>query len=228
MTLERKHTGFHRHLEPGLEIPERKFVREKSDNPRGVGLSSSQDCEPKKKKPPEQQTREEWLNDYEVASGNSDTPTRAPVSNIDSRQTESRKPVDRRRSQGVPADIPPGDKLIGEFHYRGHRTTRHSRLVLEFEHVETGTVVVMFFNVLVESQKTGKKYPTGRGGQFTYSMGHKIHRFLKGMLGAPPSRPSRAHYELRKLKHVNFVGEAIFKKGNETPYWELTNPRRKT
>jgi hypothetical protein len=228
MTKDPKYHGRVSQLVSRFETSERILIREEGDNQRGAGLLSSQDGALKRNKRPEEQTHEEWLHDLDAASGDSDVPGRAPAPDLDSRQTESRKPADRRRSQGIPADIPPGDAAIQEFRYRGHRTTCKARLVLEFEHVETGIVAVMFFNVLIENPKTGKKYPTGGGGQFTYSEGHKIHRFLKEVFGAPPARPSRAHHQLQRLKHVKFVGEATFKKTKDSSYWELTNLQRGT
>jgi hypothetical protein len=99
------------------------------------------------------------------------------------------------------------------------------RLVLDFLHTETNTTVSMFFNVQIKSKRTGKKYPAGRGGQFTCAGNCKLRRFWMDVFGKPPSRPSRAHHELHKLKDLNLKGEAIFKKKNDGTgcYWELTN-----
>ena len=142
------------------------------------------------------------------------------------RQIDSEKPRNSRLVQGVQAAILDIKTLTGRFDYVGHRTTTSSRLVLEFEHLDTGTIVPMFFNVQIESRRKGKNYRVGEGGQFTFRQRHKFHRFWSEMLGTPPSRPSRAHHGLHRLGKLKLKGEASFKSSERGGYWELIRLER--
>lgn len=122
------------------------------------------------------------------------------------------KPANGAPPPETPFGATPETKTItGEFCYVDHRTTRLSRLILEFKHRETGIIALMFFNVDL------RKYPARPHGQFVPPKEGKFRRFFIYALDQPPLYWCRAHRELYKLKDVLFTGTATRKK----KCWEL-------
>lgn len=106
--------------------------------------------------------------------------------------------------QTAPEAAGDAEVLTGVFRYVDHRTTKLSRLVLEFEHVDSGATCVMWFNVDV----TG--YRIGARGQFNARGARsKLRRFWHATIGLPPYRWCRCHKGLYKLRALDLVGTAV-------------------
>lgn len=141
--------------------------------------------------PPEKQTIDDWLADYDG------------------------KPPSRNQSVDPPFSTAP-DTLIGEFRPFDHRTTRLGRLALEFEHVATHLPAVKFFNV-----KLGRypARPHGQFTSTPGSEFRRFWLYVFGE--PPKRKWCRAHEGLHKLKNFNFTGKAIRRNGANGPFYEL-------
>ena len=148
---------------------------------------------------PQDQSVEEWQAD--LATAQDQQLTRSP----------ERPPLRQPQAPGE------ANGLTGLFAFTEHRTTKRSRAIFEFEHVETGTPGHLFFNVRLVGTRSGKSFPARRRGQFTTSPRDKFQKFWMQIVGVKPRSWSRVHLEMNKLGKTQYQGKAIFKNG----YWKL-------
>ena len=94
------------------------------------------------RKNPRDQTNEEWWRDYDSWLENEGR--QRPVPEPKPRQISSSKPSNPNLAHGLQATNLDRNTLVGRFRYLGHRTTNKGRLVLDFEHINTGTRVACF------------------------------------------------------------------------------------
>lgn len=172
---------------------------------------------------PQEQTVDEWLQEYDGAPEAPDKHRKSPVNELFHEKTETILLDVHKENQVVLSDISNVNTLSGNFLYVEHRTISKGRLILDFVNIETGKVAAMFFNVQVKSQRTGKKYPARTGGQFTCKGRTKFKQFWMTIFKKPPFRWCRAHHGLSKMKGMEFTGVAILKrkKDGTGSYWEI-------
>lgn len=135
---------------------------------------------------PQNQTNEEWLNDYADASGEN-------VRKLPARSSSPANSVCRKE-----------DSVEVLCRYVGHRTTRNDSVALEFESIDRKTRATKFFNVGLKSSRE-KNYPAGKNGQFIPPELGNFRRFWMKATGVVPSRWSRVHKSMRSK-----LGELIF------------------
>lgn len=135
-------------------------------------------------KSPENQTHEEWLEDYSRSSGDIDKQPNIPS----------------WRDRG-------NDDTTHEFRYIDHRTIRTGGLAMDFEILDHKLKATLFFNVNLIS-KYGTRYPSGDHGQFNPPANGKFRQFWIQAVGKPPYRWSRVHKSMRSsLRGLVFVGK---------------------
>lgn len=135
---------------------------------------------------PQNQTNEEWLNDYAVVSGEN-------VRKLPDRSSPPTNPIYREE-----------DSVEVLCRYVGHRTTRNGCIALEFESIDGNTRATKFFNVGLKSSRE-KNYPAGKNGQFIPPELGNFRRFWMKATGVAPSRWCRVHKSMRSK-----LGELIF------------------
>lgn len=143
------------------------------------------------------QTNNEWLNDYDRASGGG--------------------------IRSLPARKAVIDHETRLFRYVDHRTTTKSSVAMEFESLDGALRATYFCNVALRSPR-GKLYPAGKRGQFIPPRNGKFRRFWMQAAGKEPARWCRAHKSMRsQLRSLAFVGRyerAMDSK--DQPYFRLT------
>ena len=149
------------------------------------------------KKSPQQQSTQEWLNDY-CGKRNESPAEVIPLSNTNN-------PL-----------------KVGCFRYVTHRTTKTKSVALSFQSLDGDIQATRFFNVGLKSSR-GNNYPAKSNGQFIPPKHGSFVKFWLKVVGYAPERWCRVHKSLRS--HLTkFVFEcsyelAISKSGEE--YWRI-------
>ena len=126
------------------------------------------------------QTRGEWLNEYDRASGGG------------TRSVPDRKTVI--------------DHDTYLFRYLDHRTTTKSSVAMEFESLDGELRATRFFNVSLQSPR-GRRYSAGRRGQFIPPKQGKFRQFWMHAVGKEPTPWCRVHRSMRsRLGPLVFIG----------------------
>ena len=152
---------------------------------KGWGGNMS-DYAPNSHSPPVKQSTDEWLDDYENASGI--TPKAHEPTEIPSWRNKD------------------NDNSVLYFRYVGHRTTTTCSLAMDFETLDHELSAVKFFNIKQISSR-GKKYPASNRGQFLPPPRGKFRKFWMKTTGKEPARWCRVHKTMRAtLKGLVFAG----------------------
>lgn len=141
---------------------------------------------------------------------------------------QSRSEWLREMESGKP--VPPSCAIqpirAARLRYDRHRTTRHERVVLAFIDLDTGEEVDAFFNVSV-TKRNGGRYRKGKGGQFSPQPRSAFRAWWIQVVGTPPRRWARVHYELHRLRAFTFTADLIEgKREDGTVYLQARNVRR--
>lgn len=152
-----------------------------------------------KKKKPEDQTNEEWLDELNGKTNQSD---------VISPNFES-----------------PESKIkTNDFRYIDHRTTfvGFTSAALDFESVNGLLVATKFFNVKLKSSR-GKSYSSGHRGQFIPPERSNFRHFWMRAVGKAPERWCRVHKSLRsQLKDLVFKCKYVVAKDRKNnPYFKI-------